>query len=84
MKHITAAILRALAVEASADPRSVHRVLKGERVRGMAHDRIIAALERRGITPSQPPPRPARGLVLKRQHLGGQGRGEVTAPSFDT
>lgn len=51
---VGAALLRALAVEASADPRTVARVLRGERVRGMADERIRRALEVRGITPPNP------------------------------
>lgn len=50
MTHrIPASTLRELAVAASADPRTVRRVLLGERVRGMADDRIRRALVERGM-----------------------------------
>lgn len=45
------ATLRVLAVEASADPRSVARVLRGERVRGMADHRIRAVLATHHLLP---------------------------------
>lgn len=52
---LDAATKRKLAVAASVDPRSVERVLRGERVRGMAHYRIVDALEANGIgVPLQP------------------------------
>lgn len=41
--------LREIAVEASADPRTVARVIKGERVLQLPADRVRAALTRRGI-----------------------------------
>jgi hypothetical protein len=41
--------VRELAVAASADPRTVVRVLRGERVRGLADARIRRVLKKRGI-----------------------------------
>lgn len=43
--------IRAIAVGADADPRTVRRVLSGERVRGMVDARIRRALAARGIVP---------------------------------
>lgn len=43
--------IRKIAVEASADPRSVRTVLKGGSVRGMADDRIRTVLRRMGVEP---------------------------------
>lgn len=51
-KKTPAHILRALSVEAQADPRTVARVIRGGRARGMVHDRIVEALAKRGITPA--------------------------------
>lgn len=51
---VSAALLRELAVAASADPRSVQRVLRGETVRGMADGRIRRVLAERGIEPRRP------------------------------
>lgn len=45
---ITAGIVRAIAVEASVDPRSVVKVLRGEHVKGIPGDRIREALVARG------------------------------------
>lgn len=45
-------LLRELAVEAGADPRTVARVMRGTRARGMVHDRIVLALARRGMVPT--------------------------------
>ena len=41
--------LRALAVAAHADPRSVRAVLRGHRLRGSVDTRVRAALEAQGI-----------------------------------
>jgi hypothetical protein len=43
------AIVRAVAVEADADPRTVQKCLRGEKVRGMVERRVKAVLARRGI-----------------------------------
>ena len=55
--------LRALAVEASADPRTVARVLRGEPVLALPQARILAALQRANLSPqplpSANPPDPA-------------------------
>jgi hypothetical protein len=47
--RLPASAIRELAVAASADPRSVQRVLRGESVRGMADDRIRRVLAERAI-----------------------------------
>lgn len=41
--------VRRIAVEASADPRTVRRVLNGQATRGMASQRIAAVLRRMGL-----------------------------------
>mgnify|MGYP001558932370 CR=1 FL=1 len=46
------ALIREIAVLASADPRTVRRVLRGERALGMVDDRIRRVLVERGIFPS--------------------------------
>lgn len=46
---LDAASLRAIAVRASCDPRTVRAVLMGERVRPMTHARIRSALLEMGI-----------------------------------
>jgi hypothetical protein len=51
MPTITPHLVRSIAVEASADPRTVRRVLEGERAKGMVDDRIRAVLAQRGIRP---------------------------------
>ena len=48
-RRFDAATIRRWAVAASVDPRSITKVLRGERVRGMAHHRIVELLEREGI-----------------------------------
>ena len=50
-RRVDTATLRMLAVRASADPRSVARVLRGERVAGMADARIRAVLIELGLMP---------------------------------
>jgi len=57
-------IVRELSVAASADPRSVQRVLRGERVRGMADGRIRRALAVRGLLPPQSAPSGAAAGTL--------------------
>lgn len=47
------ATLRRLAVEASADPRTVRRRLRGQPVRGLAAERIDLVLARYGLHPDQ-------------------------------
>lgn len=47
------ATLRRLAVEASADPRTVARRLRGELVRGLAAHRIDAVLAKHGLLPKE-------------------------------
>ena len=54
-----AAILRALAVQADVDPRTILKELKGTRARGMAGRRARAVLLRAGLVASsdfEPPP----------------------------
>ncbi len=46
------ALLR-LAADCDADPRTVARVLRGERVRGRAGERIARALRERGLLPRE-------------------------------
>ena len=41
--------IRKIAVEASADPRTVRRVLKGESTRSMAAGRVRTVLRRLGL-----------------------------------
>ena len=53
-------LARKVAVTADADPRSVFKVYAGEPVRGMAGDRIRAALRELGITPPGPNPGESR------------------------
>lgn len=44
---------RKLAVEASCDPRTIYRVYRGEKVRGLAGERARTVLERHGfLTPT--------------------------------
>lgn len=61
MEHIGAAKLRALAVAADCDPRTVRKVLRGERVTGMAAERARVVLRKAGIK-TPPPPKPKRGI----------------------
>lgn len=56
------ATVRALAVEASVDPRTIRRVARGESVRGMAGARARKALESAGypiVKRGTEPPRAA-------------------------
>ena len=46
---LAAHLVRAVAVEAPADPRTVRKVLLGEVVSPMTHDRVLHALEARGL-----------------------------------
>lgn len=46
---LTEAQVRKVAVEASADPRTVRRVLRGDATRSMACDRVRVVLQRMGI-----------------------------------
>ena len=57
--RVSAGLLRELSVAASVDPRSLRRVLRGERVRGMADVRIRRELARRGIALPELPPEPS-------------------------
>lgn len=43
----------AVAARASADPRTVFRVLRGEQVRGLVGGRIVRALREAGIEPRE-------------------------------
>jgi hypothetical protein len=43
--------IRKVSVEASADPRTVRRVLRGDGTQSMACDRVRAVLRRMGIEP---------------------------------
>jgi hypothetical protein len=49
--------LRAIAVAASVDPRTVAKVLRGGRVLALPRGRVVAELKRRGL--SFPTPREA-------------------------
>lgn len=60
-KTLDEATCRALAVEASCDPRTIGKVLRGQPVRGLAGHRARAALEAAGFT--VPPPRPTSPRV---------------------
>jgi hypothetical protein len=46
---LPAHLLREVSVAAPADPRSVSRVLLGERVAPLVRERILRALEARGL-----------------------------------
>lgn len=46
--------LKRIALEASVDPRTLRRVLRGEEVRGMAGYRAREALAARGLLPTAP------------------------------
>jgi len=52
-KPIDAATIRRLAVEASADPRTVRRRIIGQPVRGLASHRVDEVLIRHGLMTSQ-------------------------------
>jgi hypothetical protein len=47
---LAAHLMRAVSVEAPADPRTVRKVLLGEAVSPLARDRILRALEARGLS----------------------------------
>ncbi len=51
--------LRALSVEAQTDPRTVAKVLRGEPVRALPRDRVLAVLKRRGLLSLIPSPEQA-------------------------
>lgn len=59
---LDASTVRALAVEADVDPRTIRKELKGERTRGMAGRRARAVLEKAGLTASTDPNTPS-GVV---------------------
>ncbi len=46
---LPAHLIRAVSVEALADPRTVKKVLRGEQVSPLAHERVLRALEARGL-----------------------------------
>jgi hypothetical protein len=46
---LAAHLLRAVAVEAPADPRTIRRVLLGEPVSPLAKERVLRALDARGL-----------------------------------
>jgi hypothetical protein len=48
---VSAGLVREIAVRASADPRTVRRIIMGQRARGLVDDRIRRELQRRGIQP---------------------------------
>jgi hypothetical protein len=52
-QHADQLTIREVALEAQCDPRSVARELRGERVRGLAGDRIRRALRRRDLPTSE-------------------------------
>lgn len=52
MQHADSLAIREIAFEAQADPRSVARELRGERVRGVVGDRIRRALRARDLPTS--------------------------------
>jgi len=47
--HVDAGTIRLIAVLSSSDPRTVVKVLQGERVRGLADGRIRDAMARLGV-----------------------------------
>ena len=47
--ELDTATIRRIAVESDSDPRSVVKVLRGDRVRGMVGHRIREVLSRRGL-----------------------------------
>lgn len=56
--------VRAIAVEAGVDPRTVRKILAGKSVYGVSRNRVVPVLQRRGIAvpgdaPAAPPPAPA-------------------------
>lgn len=54
VQHVADQItIREIAFEAQADPRSVARELRGERVRGVVGDRIRRALRARDLPTSE-------------------------------
>lgn len=54
-KHvIDEATVRRLSVLADADPRSIRKVLRGGKVRGMAGERVRRVLEEHGYAPTAP------------------------------
>ncbi len=53
MKMLEAAHVRRLAVKASCDPRTIKKLLKGERVTGLAGQRARAALVEAGLLPGE-------------------------------
>jgi hypothetical protein len=46
---LAAHLMRAVSVEASADPRTVRKVLLGESVSPLARERVLRVLEARGL-----------------------------------
>jgi hypothetical protein len=51
-EHVDTLTVRRVAVEAEADPRSVSRELRGERVRGLVGERIRRILREHGLPSS--------------------------------
>ena len=49
-RNVDAATIRLIAVLSSSDPRTVVKVLRGKRVRGMADGRIRDAMSRLGVS----------------------------------
>lgn len=52
MQHADRLTVQEVALEAQADPRSVARELRGERVKGLVGDRIRRALHKRDLPTS--------------------------------
>jgi len=52
-RNVDAATIRLIAVLSSSDPRTVVKVLRGKRVRGMADGRIRDAMSRLGLPPAE-------------------------------
>jgi hypothetical protein len=52
-KNLPTGTLRALAVEASVDPRTIAKVANGERVRSIAGMRARRALQKAGLLPAK-------------------------------
>ena len=46
---LPAHLVRALSVEAPADPRTIRKVLLGQPVSALAHERVMRALRARGL-----------------------------------
>lgn len=55
---LAAHLLRAVSVAAGADPRTIRKVLLGQPVSPLARERVVRALEARGLSHLIRPPQP--------------------------